>query len=262
MGKIFTSIIQDRLYPTGLNPIVNWMSPRANRKTTDAIFIINTITQIFRKKPLYACFVDFSKAFNKVHHALLWEKLASIGISSKMLSILQNMYAQATSRVEAVHLITTCSCNCLLPSSSHTSNPYHICPNELLCFVMPIRCNPYGLIAFMAELDTISRVVLKIITTACGFWNLDYFRYFIPPFCVSRGLKTSTSLPSSMCPHFIHYFSLHLQMLVLNYMDTTSDEMSGYGNHFTDVVLMLESSGIATKPSRVDVCHISSSVLL
>ena len=29
--------------------------------------------------------------------------------------------------------------------------------------------------------------------------------------------------------------------------------------HFTDVVLMLESSGIATKASLVDVCHISSS---
>ena len=108
MGKIFTSIIRDR--------ISNWAESngklnesqfgfRANRRTTDAIFIINTITQIFRKKkkPLYTCFIDFSKAFDKVHHALLWEKLASIGISSKMLSILQSMYAQATSRLCANH---------------------------------------------------------------------------------------------------------------------------------------------------------------
>ena len=76
------------------------------------------------------------------------------------------------------------------------------------CFVMLSQLVAYsvthGLMAFMAELDTISRVVLKIILTACIFWNLDYFRYFIPPFCVSRGLKTSMSLPYSMCPHFIH----------------------------------------------------------
>ena len=45
----------------------------------------------------------------------------------------------------------------------------------------------YG--ALMAELDTTSRAVFKVILTGCGFWNLDFFRYLIPPFCVSRGLK-------------------------------------------------------------------------
>ena len=43
--------------------------------------------------------------------------------------------------------------------------------------------------ALMEELDTTSRVVFKVILTGYGFWNLDYFRYLIPPFCVSRGLK-------------------------------------------------------------------------
>ena len=43
-----------------------------------------------------------------------------------------------------------------------------------------------------------------------------------------------------MCLPFIHCYSLHLNMLVLNYMDTTSDQLFGCGNHFTDVVSMLE----------------------
>ena len=43
--------------------------------------------------------------------------------------------------------------------------------------------------ALMAELDATSLIVFKVILTGYGFWNLDYFRYFIPPFCVSRGLK-------------------------------------------------------------------------
>ena len=47
-----------------------------------------------------------------------------------------------------------------------------------------------------------------------------------------------------MCLLFIHFCSLHLHMLVLNYMDTTSDQLSGYGNHFIDVVLMSEIGGI------------------
>jgi len=43
--------------------------------------------------------------------------------------------------------------------------------------------------ALMAELDGTSRAVLKVILTGYGFWNLDFFRYFIPPFCVSQNLK-------------------------------------------------------------------------
>jgi len=31
--------------------------------------------------------------------------------------------------------------------------------------------------------------VFKVILTGYGFWNLDYFRYIIPPFCVSQHLK-------------------------------------------------------------------------
>ena len=41
----------------------------------------------------------------------------------------------------------------------------------------------------MAELSTTSRAVLKVILTCYGIWNLDFFRYLIPPFCVSQSLK-------------------------------------------------------------------------
>jgi len=41
----------------------------------------------------------------------------------------------------------------------------------------------------MSELDAISYAVFKVILAGYGFWNLDYFRFLIPPFCVSQGLK-------------------------------------------------------------------------
>jgi len=41
----------------------------------------------------------------------------------------------------------------------------------------------------MEKLDTTTLAVFKVILTGYGFWNLDYFRYLIPPFCVSQGLK-------------------------------------------------------------------------
>ena len=54
-----------------------------------------------RKATLYTCFVDFAKAFDSVNHGLLWSKLASMGLSGRMLKILQSMYGKATSRVVA-----------------------------------------------------------------------------------------------------------------------------------------------------------------
>jgi len=43
--------------------------------------------------------------------------------------------------------------------------------------------------ALMSELDRTSCAVFKVILTGYGFWNLDYFGYLIPPFCVSQDLK-------------------------------------------------------------------------
>jgi len=43
--------------------------------------------------------------------------------------------------------------------------------------------------ALMAELDKTSLGVFKVILTGYRFWNLDFFHYLIPPFCVSQGLK-------------------------------------------------------------------------
>ena len=43
----------------------------------------------------------FAKAFDSVNHNLLWNKLASMGLSTKMLNILQSMYGKATSKVSA-----------------------------------------------------------------------------------------------------------------------------------------------------------------
>ena len=45
-------------------------------------------------------FVYFKKAFDSVSHNKLWLKLASIGISSKMLTLLQSMYSNAISMME------------------------------------------------------------------------------------------------------------------------------------------------------------------
>ena len=106
MSKIFTAIIRDRLwYWADLNGKLNesQFGFRQGRRTTDALFIMSSAIQVSKKKktPLYTCFVDFAKAFDSVNHNLLWNKLASMGLNTKMLNILQSMYGKA-------HLYSLC----------------------------------------------------------------------------------------------------------------------------------------------------------
>ena len=117
MGKVFTVILRNRL--------LDWAEAdgklcesqfgfRQGRQTTDAVFVIATAIQSFkkRKKPLFTCFIDFAKAFDSVNHKLLWEKLATMGVSTKILNILKSMYANATSRV-TINNNTSSSFPCL-----------------------------------------------------------------------------------------------------------------------------------------------------
>ena len=117
MGKVFTTILRNRL--------LDWAKAngklcesqfgfRQGRQTTDAIFVIATAIQSFkkRKKLFFTCFIDFAKAFDSVNHKFLWEKLATMGVSTKILNILKSMYANATSRV-TINNNTSSSFPCL-----------------------------------------------------------------------------------------------------------------------------------------------------
>ena len=56
------------------------------------------ITQTFIQKgrPCYACFVDLEQAFDSVPHASLWFKLQNLGVSTKLIKIIQSICSQTT----------------------------------------------------------------------------------------------------------------------------------------------------------------------
>ena len=76
---------------------------RPKKSTVDHIFVLQELFLEYRfnkigkrggrnKKALYLCFLDLVKAFDKVSREYLFRKLYQIGISGKMLRVIQDMY--------------------------------------------------------------------------------------------------------------------------------------------------------------------------
>ena len=106
IGKIFTSVINRRLldWAESTNMINDsQFGFREGRRTIDAIYTLTSVMHLYKKKhkPLYACFVDFRKAFDSINHDKLWLKLTKAGLSMKLLVLLQDIYRNATSVVRS-----------------------------------------------------------------------------------------------------------------------------------------------------------------
>ena len=104
MGKIFDSILNSRLYFK--NEALNLDDPcqfgfTPGSSTTDCVFVLDTIIsyQQAMRKPVYLCFVDFTKAFDYINRNALYYKLMHQNIGDKMLKIIISMYDKAKARV-------------------------------------------------------------------------------------------------------------------------------------------------------------------
>ena len=103
IAKLFFAVLARRLYEWAelheIIPVEQFGFRSGHRTIIDAIFVLNALIEstIIKRQKCYCCFVDFKKAFDSVHHGLLWHKLSSIGVSSKCLKILIDIYANAQS---------------------------------------------------------------------------------------------------------------------------------------------------------------------
>ena len=99
LGRLFTKIIQTRIskYLEDHDKIEdNQAGFRHNYRTTDQIFTLKTLLNRYNhklNKPIFACFVDFSKAFDSVNREALFYKMKQAGITGKMFELIRNMYS-------------------------------------------------------------------------------------------------------------------------------------------------------------------------
>ena len=82
---------------------------RKGYRTTDQIYILKTLLNKYlhkKNKPLFACFVDFSKAFDMVWRDALLFKMNDVGISGNVYNIIQNMYSNTFICIQKNNLVS------------------------------------------------------------------------------------------------------------------------------------------------------------
>ena len=94
LGKILAGILNNRLWEVVNRFEVLTESQAGFRKgyrTTDHLFTITTLIDHYttkNKKPLFLCFIDFRKAFDRVDHELYGEKLVTAVLEENFLILL------------------------------------------------------------------------------------------------------------------------------------------------------------------------------
>ncbi len=104
LGKMFNQILNERLiHVFELYDIFpdNLMGFRQNMRTSNNVFILKTLIdkQFTKKDKLFCCFVDISKAFDRVWRKGLLYKLNNYGISGKMLETIKELYTNTRNRI-------------------------------------------------------------------------------------------------------------------------------------------------------------------
>lgn len=102
--KIFNSILMNRItYWIDENNILNEYQAgfRKQYSTVDNVFNLTNIVQLnkLNGKNTYAFFVDFTCAFDLIPRNSLFYKLANMGLSSKIIRILQQSYDNTSSQI-------------------------------------------------------------------------------------------------------------------------------------------------------------------
>ena len=105
LGKLFCSILNQRLLDHVKSLDILHKSQigfLANNRTADHILTLRTLIDEYvhgHQTKVYACFVDFRKAFDSVWHDGLLFKLLQYNVGGKFVSLIKSLYANSTCSV-------------------------------------------------------------------------------------------------------------------------------------------------------------------
>jgi hypothetical protein len=105
-GKVLERLIQNRLLPyvLGLEGCIpeSQCGFLPGRSTSDAIIVSRILASnaLERGLKLFKCFIDLTKAYDRVDRNTLWLVLEKYGVPPKLLKIIQNLHVGAMARVK------------------------------------------------------------------------------------------------------------------------------------------------------------------
>ena len=152
LGKLFTLVINERLIKC--LDIENTLSSfqigfRRGYKTSDHVFVLNTIINSYfsNGKEVYACFVDFSKAYDSVWGKGLLYKLILYGLSFQIISLIDSMYSELKAAVKLSNGITPFfnSAVGLRQGCNLSSLLFNIFVNDIFDIFDDLKCCPVKL---------------------------------------------------------------------------------------------------------------------
>ena len=111
LGKLYCSILERRLQiwsEKNRKRARGQAGSRIGYRTLDHIFLLREVIHKTTSKGggLFACFVDFSKAFDNVSRDKLWARLHTIGVSVRFLNAIKSTYEKVQCAVSTPHGLT------------------------------------------------------------------------------------------------------------------------------------------------------------
>ena len=81
---------------------------RKDRRGEDNMFVVNELVECMRKsgRKVYIAFLDIEKAYDTVNRRLLCKVLEKVGVSEKIVRIIQSMYECTRARYSLGDLVT------------------------------------------------------------------------------------------------------------------------------------------------------------
>ena len=164
-GKLFTSVLNSRLYAfCEENSIIKELQAgfRHGYATTDHIFLMSSLIDLYlhKKKKLFACFVDYAKAFDTVSRSALWAKLARYGVSGRIMDVLKSMYTGIKSCVSLHNKRSDFFVSLCGVRQGENLSPllFSLFVNDLENFLLKQGCEP--LKTDVDEIDNIMKLLL------------------------------------------------------------------------------------------------------
>ena len=113
LGKLYSAILCKRLIKYAMVKKI-WKDEQlgciAGNRTSDAHLIIHSLIEYYchkRGEEIYACYVDFKKAFDTIPRDLLFQKLLGYGVNGKFFNNLKTLYTNDTCCVKVGSHITS-----------------------------------------------------------------------------------------------------------------------------------------------------------